>query len=103
MSDVGHTPGPWVVEGEDIFAKVMSPAGWIIAETDHVHVGKPGEWEAVHLANMRLIAVAPELLELARIAADVVDDDLENRPARHSLGNLHARLRAAIRKATEGQ
>jgi hypothetical protein len=28
----------------------------------------------------------------------VVDDDLEDRPARHSLGNLHARLRAVLAK-----
>lgn len=25
---------------------------------------------------------------------EVIDDELENRPARHSLGNLHARLKA---------
>lgn len=57
-----HTPGPWAVDGEDIFAKVLSPDGWVIAETDHVHVGRPDEWEDVHMANMRLIAAAPDLL-----------------------------------------
>lgn len=49
-----------------------------------------------------LIVAAPDLLELAELAADVIDDDLEERPARHPLGNLHARLKAAIKKARQG-
>lgn len=40
-----------------------------------------------------------ELLALARLCRDAIDDDLENLPSRHSLGNLRARLSAAIAKA----
>jgi hypothetical protein len=39
---------------------------------------------------------AGELFELAKLSRDIVDDDLENRPARHSLGSLHARLKHVI-------
>ena len=39
--------------------------------------------------------------EIIRLASDNADDDLENRPARHSVGNLHARCVAFIAKAEE--
>jgi len=37
-----------------------------------------------------------KLMELAHLAYDVIEDDLEERPARHSLGNLSARLRTIL-------
>ncbi|HET6454969.1 MAG TPA: hypothetical protein VFI02_11245, partial [Armatimonadota bacterium] len=37
-----------------------------------------------------------KLRELAHLAYDVIEDDLEERPARHSLGNLSARLRTIL-------
>ena len=39
-----------------------------------------------------------KLVELAQLAYDVIEDDLEERPARHSLGNLSARLRALLKE-----
>ncbi len=37
-----------------------------------------------------------ELEALLKLCQDVIDDDLEGRPARHSLGNLHARIQAVL-------
>lgn len=37
-----------------------------------------------------------EITNLLRKCEEIIDDDLENKPARHSLGNLNARLRAVI-------
>jgi hypothetical protein len=54
---------------------------------------------AEKIANARLIAAAPELLELAKMAYENLDDDIENKPMRHSCGRLIAGLRAAIAKA----
>ena len=39
-----------------------------------------------------------KLMELAQLCYDVIEDDLEERPARHSLGNLSARLRTLLRE-----
>ena len=39
-----------------------------------------------------------KLVELAKLCYDVIEDDLEERPARHSLGNLSARLRAILKE-----
>jgi hypothetical protein len=68
-----------------------------------VNAGKfaePGE----AAASARRLALCwnshDELVELAGLAADVIDDELEGHAARHSLGNLHARLRAVVAKAT---
>ena len=42
-----------------------------------------------------------KLVELAQLAYDVIEDDLEERPARHSLGNLSARLRTILVEENE--
>lgn len=84
-----HTPGPWTLDPETgvVFdssgAKAIQTGGFLCDEETK--------------ANARLIAAAPELFELAKLCREIVDDDLENRPARHSLGNLHARLKTIIR------
>lgn len=49
------------------------------------------------------LAMANELAtlrELCQMSADVIDDDLRNRPARHPLGNLYSRLKAALNRGT---
>ena len=42
--------------------------------------------------------VFDEITDLLKKCEQIIDDDLENRPARHSLGNLHARLKAVLAK-----
>ena len=42
-----------------------------------------------------------KLLELAQLAYEVIEDDLDELPARHSLGNLSARLRTILQEETK--
>ncbi len=50
---------------------------------------------------VRAVNAHDELIDLITMAADVIDDELENQPARHSLGELHARLCAVIANKPE--
>ena len=97
-----HTPGPWAVEGEDCQAIVLSPSGWIIAQTDHIHSKDPSQWEDIHMANMRLIAAAPDLLEsLEDLLSNLDEMGLATMPG-DTFENMREtvdRARAAIAKA----
>lgn len=88
-----HTPGPWIV-----YADIPSTdPEWHIVTTEnklrvlanvHIETGN-----AVDLANARLIAAAPELLEACKyFAADPMPDDW-------SIDEVGRRIRAAIAKA----
>ena len=41
--------------------------------------------------------------ELLQLAYDVIEDDLEERPARHSLGHLAARIRVLLAEEKEDE
>ena len=91
MSDAKFTPGPWFVDGDDHFATVLAPDGWVIAKTDHLHAGDdPGNC-GVHLANMQLIAAAPDLLAACRLTLD------DSHPLLVYAAGV---MRAAVAKAT---
>lgn len=69
MAETKHTPGPWRV---DTRREVHQPgdimAGDVTVAKPH---GPDGDWadvEAIHQANARLIAAAPELFEIAEHA-----------------------------------
>ena len=49
----------------------------------------------------RAINQHEKLLELAQLAYEVIEDDLDELPARHSLGNLSARLRTILQEETK--
>ncbi len=60
-----HTPGPWLINGEfdsEISVEIAS-AAWPICELD------PVEWSPEEIANARLIAAAPELLEACKLVS----------------------------------
>lgn len=101
-----HTPGPWLVAGEDkTFIYALGPSGtnsfW--AQVQYAGVDRISKEEAI--ANARLIAAAPEtaaerdrlkeinaeLLEALKFAADSLDI---------RCAGSGAALRAAIDKAT---
>lgn len=69
---VKHTPGPWTLEGEDQFARVLSPDGYTIAESDHIHCADLDDAAQMHVANMRLIAAAPDLLAACKAMLRIV-------------------------------
>jgi hypothetical protein len=67
-----HTPGPWVAEPQ------VGKGAWV--------KGSDGQWAALSCgtddangaANARLIASAPDLLEVARLELIRAESDLEN-------------------------
>ena len=71
MSESKHTPGPWVVENSrhpgSNFKQHIRAGKWAVASTRRGYSVSTDEVDA----NARLIAAAPELLDLAREAAEV--------------------------------
>jgi len=66
--EAGHTPGPWEVRGQRVWNPALGGVG------DIAHVFKKGarnnerfETDQEAQANARLIAAAPELLEICRL------------------------------------
>jgi len=78
VSDVKHTPGPWICEGSTVFS--LNDDGlnrmWL-------HVERHGRPEGESEANARLIAAAPELLEACKAMRKTMysPDSLESRLA----------------------
>ena len=80
-----HTPGPWKEDG----FKITDSKGKLICRVD-----SEGGSDAFDMANARLIAAAPELLEGLKALADIAEDE-DNYPT------FTERARKAIAKATE--
>lgn len=100
MMEMKHTAGPWEVRGCELVGE-----GTLLA-TLHWHSGRSAENEA----DARLIAAAPDLLEPAPNAADILEqyaeyvrtvkaDELERHPYLPLIEETAADLRAAIAKA----
>jgi len=81
-----HTPGPWTVWEE---------GGVYVDSPTYLVCSVYGPGPAV-LANARLIAAAPELLEALK-------DVMERLVDRHEADESAVKARAAIAKATEGE
>ena len=89
-----HTPGPWEVQDDEFMTSVVIEDGEIC---DIVQDDRP---EKENLANARLIAAAPELVEACRVALiylnalmqDLSGDGWEEK-------HLRTKLWAAIAKA----
>lgn len=75
MSEVKHTPGPWVDQPSKyrdgvLVVRANAPGGRILAE-----FGSEDEpLDEIDQANARLIAAAPELLETLKILRNTVGD-----------------------------
>ena len=101
-----HTPGPWSVENcrNEDGSKFLSingqgPLGSWLAEIQAGNIdGKPADTGPLHLANARLIAAAPDLLEALRY----LDDAINEPSLKIDLVAASNRARAVIAKA-EGQ
>jgi hypothetical protein len=96
----GHTPGPWRVKGPN-HDVVCSKHGLLAATR---YLGNSVEAEAEHLANARLIAAVPVLLDELVLALPYIESELNN-PA-YKAGVIAARvkaIRAAINLATKGE
>ena len=88
MSKAKHTPGPWEV------SNLLRSYGSVYVRADRNFVRIYDEWksEEMQLANARLIASAPELLEA-----------LQNLDANPELTSAWLQASAAIAKATGEQ
>lgn len=93
--DAKHTPGPWVVDGP----RVRTESAALIATTGYFREA------STEIANARLIAAAPELLEAAQLVIAWYEAEED-----HSKADFYKRMdmcreseaaiRAAIAKAT---
>ena len=96
MTTTTHTPGPWTVDGNEIFGPQDS--GVIVARLPEWGILADGPDPAAH--NARLIAAAPDLLEALQYALERFECIPEHRDE-IGLYRTGARLaRAAIAKAT---
>lgn len=89
-----HTPGPWYIEGTSVFTKQNA---FYVAETGHPnrsYVKGPAECEA----NARLIAAAPELLEVLEMLEKIKDEKLSTDSAM-LFGPIWSMAERAIAKA----
>jgi len=96
MKNKAFTPGPWVMKdyGENVIAVLDSDGIPVInwaGFDDCVNTPK------AHKANARLIAVAPELLDVLKELADLVEDTVAGNYQPDSLTTQLAR--SAIAKA----
>lgn len=94
MSAAKHTPGPWSVNDRRD-SGVMNNGVYVMADRNFVRVFNEWGDDEMQLANARLIAAAPELLEALKAAVDEVDGTFP-------FAFLEA-ARSAIAKATGGQ
>lgn len=66
--------------------------GYIVTKDEFI-LKQEGTIHELNQALKNKVQDLTELRELAKLAMEVIDDDLEERPPRHSLGNLYARLK----------
>ena len=93
-----HSPGPWTAYDNAAYGTAIK-SGQINKYVANVHMYAGLSLET-YQANARLIAAAPDLLEAARMMADLVDDLLVQAGANYA--DELAAARAAITKAEGG-
>lgn len=91
----GHTPGPWVIEPGHSVVFIRTADGSNIATTNCCHYWQ--EFTEQALANARLIAAAPEMLEALEEAVGCLSE-YENEMLAPGVRILDG-ARAAIAKA----
>ena len=115
-----HTPGPWKQHGLAVYTKRKLPSQsypgdpqdrWVAsAQWDDEEENKERTWNADEAeANARLIAAAPELLQMLRGCADALAEagksfELHNPlAARPNLYELHEREARALSRRIDGE
>lgn len=95
---IKHTPGPWVVDGNDISPADNDRLGICsVQPVDDVRGGwRYGEQT---FANGHLIAAAPDLLEALELILEARTQEKHMWNAKPGESPLHDRCRAAIAKA----
>jgi antitoxin component of MazEF toxin-antitoxin module len=92
---INHTPGPWMIfESGDIASAAVRTPDHLVIKSGTVK----GQTIAVAMANAKLIAAAPELLESLKIAEAWLNNLRVE--LRDGGSDDMAKIRAAIAKAT---
>lgn len=102
MSEIKHTPGPWVASETDDFGDITistEAGGLAIAAVVNGAFMAMGGKEAEQEANARLIAAAPDLLQSLKSLLAFVRDHSENGEVIPPYTIEHERAIAAIAKA----
>lgn len=94
MTAAKPTPGPWTTLAPPRYFAVRGPDDDAICDL-FPHAGHGGVGPEIARANARLIAAAPDLLDAAKDAADLLRNIREFTPA-DIIDACVARLRAAI-------
>jgi hypothetical protein len=89
---VGGSPFPL----QKTFATCGCPCHWkdVTGDAKSTYLKAVLEYHGASLSE----ALGHASTDLLQRIADVLDDDLENRAARHSLGKLHAEVQYVLRK-----
>ena len=95
-----HARGPWRVEPIGP-AAIRDAEGQIVVTLDHAKFQYPGGEQ--YLANVRLMAASPELLEACQAALAWLDRFVEHAPIAPGGAELAGALRAAVAQATGGR
>ena len=101
MIEAKHTPGPWAVTDCAIGGPSVTAGKSVIADIrtfGGVHVN--GEQNTKTLANARLIAAAPDLLDALDSCIGTLEICFPEAPVDSVIGKDIATARAAIAKAT---
>lgn len=107
MTDVKHTPGPWTLETVTTQCGIchkVGPFPWKHGKQNHacIYADYPsdGPIEYELLANARLIAAAPDLLEALMAYHKAYDENPHLGPRGSAVDQAFIKARAAIEKAT---
>lgn len=91
-----HTPGPWLFDEESGAITTHKRIAKGITRITTVRLGWAEPFESEQIANARLIAAAPDLLEALQLCRWHMYEHASNTP-----DNAFEKLCAAIAKATE--
>lgn len=94
--EIKHTPGPWMFHEQgdaNQYCLLTNDKRWVIAFSQNGELHTPEQ-----IANAKLIAAAPELLEALILAIDALDPEKEHLDYDDS---AFLEIKKAIKKATE--
>ena len=93
-----HTPGPWLFDEESGAITTHKRIAKGIARIVTVRLGWAEPFESEQIANARLIAAAPELLEALQLCRQHMYEHASDTP-----DNAFEKMCAVIAKATKGK
>jgi hypothetical protein len=95
METQRHTPGPWIVGESSLGLIVGTDTGAIcLLRDNYTHNMESNK------ANAKLIAAAPDLLKVCRIALVTLETVYENDKSNYAAKNDIDRLKKVIKEAT---